>query len=115
MFRRRLIAVLSAVAILSTVVASIEAAPLRMLRDQGWVVDDRYGKKHANPESAQEILKAVDAGEKLVFWSESEEAYYPIEDQVIAKLWIGKRVEILGNVMPDGTLRVGNYREAKEN
>lgn len=112
MLSRRPLIALAATALVALTLGSIDAAPLKLMRDHGWVVDDRYGKKHANAESKEAVLKAVDVGEPLVFWSESEDRYYPIADQEAARLWIAKRVQILGNVQPDGTLKVGNWREA---
>jgi hypothetical protein len=75
----------------------------------GWVVDDEYGKKHANAESAEEVLKSHDRGFPLAFYSTERDETFRLVDQKRALKYVGEEVTILGFIDGEGKLTVHGY------
>lgn len=84
--------------------------PTRLLRVKGWVVDSEYGKKHAGPEHAADILEAMERDYELVLWVEENEREYVILDQDAAVPYVGQYVSILGAIGDGGKLSIGTWK-----
>lgn len=108
---RRLVGALTLVVLASASIAwSAGRTPTRLLRVKGWVVDSEYGKKHAGPEHAADILEALERNYELVLWVEEKEREYTIADQEAALEYVGQYVSILGAIDGDGKLKIGNWK-----
>jgi hypothetical protein len=80
----------------------------KLVRLEGWVVDERNAKQHANAESKDAVIKAQEEGAVLVFFTAKSEAY-EIIDQEKALDHVGQKWVILGQLNPDGKLNIGSY------
>jgi hypothetical protein len=95
------------VALASPLMAQDTERP-RLVRLEGWVVDEAQPKEHANAESKDAVLEAQTNGVLLVFYSTKGDVH-PLTDQEKALDHVGQKWVILGQLDPDGTLRVGSY------
>jgi len=86
-------------------------AQSKVVRLEGWVVDEKCGKKNANAEGAGCVKDCHEDGSPLVFYSPDEDRIYPLDKQEESLKFIGKKVRVFGTVNPDGDLRVGQFIE----
>jgi hypothetical protein len=80
----------------------------RLIRLEGWVVDEPSGAKHANAASKDAVIKAQEEGAMLVFLS-SKGDIYEITGQEAALERVGQNWIILGKLDEDGNLTIGSY------
>jgi ABC-type phosphate/phosphonate transport system substrate-binding protein len=80
----------------------------RLVRLEGWVVDEAAAKQHANAESKDAVIEAQANGAALVFFTTKSEVY-ELTDQEKALENVGQKWVILGQLDPDGKLHVGSY------
>jgi hypothetical protein len=80
----------------------------RLVRLEGWVVDEPAAKQHANVESKDAVLEAQANGAPLVFYTVKGETY-SLTDQEKALEHVGQKWVILGKLDPDGNLTVGSF------
>lgn len=80
----------------------------RVVRLEGWVVDEQNAKQHANVESKDAVIKAQEEGVPLIFFTTTSEVY-ELTDQEKALDHVGQKWVILGQLDPEGKLTVGSY------
>ncbi len=100
--RRKLsAAVLLGVVWIATVLvvsASPAVADTEAVEIQGWIVDEKCGAQNANPDGEQCATDCFEAGSRLVFYDETSEKIYQIDDQELAAKHIGL-VKIMGRIV----------------
>ena len=84
------------------------AGPARLVRMEGWVVDQWCGKKNANVDGAGCVIECHDKGAPLVFATDDGKTY-TIVDQDGAVEQVGVHVKIFGTINSEGDLSVGSY------
>ena len=85
-----------------------KAGAAKLIRLEGWVVDESSGAKHANADSKEAVLKSQEEGSLLVFAS-SKGDIYELNEQEAALERVGQNWIILGKLDPDGKLTIGSY------
>jgi hypothetical protein len=80
----------------------------KLVRLEGWVVDEPAGAKHANLDSKAAVLEAHENGATLVFVSKAGDIY-DMDEQETALEHVGQNWIILGKLDPNGKLKVGSY------
>jgi hypothetical protein len=84
-------------------------------RLEGWIVDAKKGKEHANAESKAAVLENHEKGSPLVFVTEGGEVYrLDDRDQAMALEKVGEKVAILGTRGEDGYLKIGSFMRPKK-
>ena len=80
---------------------------------KGWVVDEACGKKNANAEGVDCVLKCHEEdGSPLAFYSVERDKLYRIVEPEPALTHIGREITVLGFVDEEkGTIKVGSYVE----
>ena len=86
-------------------------AQSRVVRLEGWVVDEKCGKSNANEEGAGCVKDCHEEGSPLVFYAPDEDRIYPMDKQEESLRFVGKRVQVFGVVTEEGELRVGQFVE----
>ena len=89
------------------------AAPARLVRLDGWVVDQWCGKKNANGDGAGCVIECHEKGAPLVFASDDGKTY-TIVDQDGALDQVGVHVKIFGTIDSEGNLSVGSYKPIED-
>jgi hypothetical protein len=95
------------VALVSPLMAQTADKP-RLVRLEGWVVDEAQAEQHANAESKDAVIEAQANGAMLVFYTTKGDVH-SLTDQEKALDHVGQKWVILGQLDPDGALRVGSY------
>jgi len=89
-------------------VLATDPAPPRLIRVEGWIVDEFCGAKNANADSKACIVECQKKGSALVF-VDDEGTVYKMDKQEEALGHIGHRVRIFGKVDREHTLTVGQF------
>ena len=105
--RKILVGSIAALLLLGIAVPTL-GAPSRLVRMDGWVVDQRCGKKNANGDSAGCVIDCHEKGSPLVLFSGDGETF-TIVDQKAALEQVGVHVKIFGTIDSEGNLSVGSY------
>ncbi len=95
------------VALASPLMAQTADKP-KLVRLEGWVVDEAAAEQHANAESKDAVIKAQAEGALLVFITTKGDEY-EIGDQEKALDHVGQKWVIIGQLDPDGKLHIGSY------
>ena len=85
---------------------------VRLVRVNGWIVDEEAGEKHANAESKDAILAKQEEGAVLVFLT-SDGQVYSLTDQETAWAHVGEKWDALGKLDADGNLTVGKFMKPR--
>jgi len=80
----------------------------KLVRLEGWVVDEPSGAKHANIDSKDAVLEAREKGALLVFVSKAGDIY-DLNEQEAALEHVGQNWIVLGKIDPNGKLTIGSY------
>jgi hypothetical protein len=97
---------------LGPVVAETAAKP-RLVRLEGWVVDEWCAKNNAEPEKSDCVLACQKKGAALVFYTPDDHKLYALTDQKAALEHVGHKVKVIGTVDAAGALNVGSWIEPK--
>ena len=114
---KRAVVLFVAVALLAgpaTVAQFAQKAP-RLVRLEGWLVDEWCAKKKADVSELDCAGKHVEEGAALVFVADDKEVYaLADEDLDMAMDKAGEKVAVLGTVDPDnGVLNIGSFMRPK--
>lgn len=97
---------------LATLVAVAAPAPVKIVRLEGWVVDEYCGAKNAKADGKQCILECHKKGSALVFASNDGDVY-KMNKQKEALEFVGEEIRIFGTVDENDYLRVGSFVRLK--
>jgi len=92
--------------VLAMPVIAQEFAMLKRL--EGWIVDEPSGAKHANADSKDAVIEAVENGALLVFVSRQGDIY-DLAEQEEALEHVGQNWIVLGKISKEGKLTIGSY------
>ncbi|HKQ61979.1 MAG TPA: hypothetical protein VJS92_11865 [Candidatus Polarisedimenticolaceae bacterium] len=93
---------------------AVQAEGGRLVRMEGWVVDEWCNKANANAEGKSCVLDCHGKGAALVFFSDGKVYHMSEQDQTKALDQVGKKVAVVGSLGDDGVLKVGSFGEPKK-
>lgn len=111
--RKSVLLALTAGLVFLVALPAVAEEPPRIVRLQGWIVDEESGEKHANTESKDLVLQKQEEGVPLVFMT-NKGAIHALADQEKALEKVGSEWVIIGRLDPDGTLTVGSFIPPKK-
>jgi hypothetical protein len=84
--------------LLALTVASLAGAAANAAKGTwtGWITNEQCGAKAANAESKDCLEKCAKRGEKLVFYSTTDQKIYKLDNQNLAKQNIGHEIKVTG-------------------
>jgi len=84
----------------------------KIVRLQGWVVDEHCGATAASADKKDQILKDHEDGSPLVFAAD-DGTLYTLDKQDAAVDFVGRHVLVFGAIDESHNLRVGQFAEIK--
>ena len=91
-------------------VALAQHGPPRLIRAEGYVVDEVTLQESANAKSKKVVLKQHSQGAKLVFCTD-EGVIYQLIDQTAALERVGRKYAVMGSLTPRKELTVNRWQE----
>jgi len=103
------------VAVLVVGLAAAQGHSNKMVRVEGWVVDEWCGKDNAKADGKGCTLECHKKGAALVFYDNATGEIYKLDKQEVAEKFVGREVGVFGTLDGAGNLAVGQFFEKKKN
>lgn len=95
--------------------AAAQAPSKKLVRIEGWVVDEWCGKDNAKADGKGCTLECHKKGAALVFYNNENGDLYRLDKQDEAEKFVGREVGVFGTLDGEGNLAVGQFFESKKN